>query len=307
MLDLKLLSIEELEGKNQLEVIKKIGPKAAVTDYAILLGYYIKNEYGIPNEYLDNEDESLENRTGTYWTRTAAGFGNVYFMYDRGTICSLEPEIRFYGGRPMIDYSEIEDFITKKSINKYGVLEVEFGEYPGMVTDNVTAKKLEELYQNKALSKTKKKYTHDLTKWQDENIGFSEKKEIEYEYNGRKYIRFVANSNNSAILSNGKVIKEGDFYWLNVEPIVWYVDEDMDLAFTKKIIFSGIQYDEIKKYNGSFSSTNIKRFMDKYLAREIIATNYLEKDDSTSSIFDKATRELEQINPYTKVKKKNME
>ena len=48
------LTEEQYFGSNQLEVIKKRGTKAAITDFAILLGGYVSDGY-----HLDN-DNSLE-------------------------------------------------------------------------------------------------------------------------------------------------------------------------------------------------------------------------------------------------------
>ncbi len=305
MLDFTLPSREELEGEDRLEVIRKVGPKAAVTDYAILLGCYVRDEH------LDNEPNTLENRTATYWTRTGFSFSmgtGAYFMYDGGWTNQIEPEIRFYGGRPMVDYSEIEEYVTKQKINKYGVLEVEYGEYPGMLADSTVSKQLEKLYEDKILTRTKKKYTCDRTKWQDKDKGFSEKKIIEYEYNREKYIRFVATSNsNGLILSNGEEAKEDKAYWIKVEPIVWYVYEETDMAFSKKVLFSGIQYDEYKKYSGSFLSTNMKRFLDKCFSKEIIPTKvYKKSEDGIDSIFEEAIEQVDKINNKVKIKNKSL-
>lgn len=57
---------EEQYFKNAIEIIKKRGTKAAVTDFAILLGAYVNND-----NYAG--EEKLENRTGWYWTRSDDG------------------------------------------------------------------------------------------------------------------------------------------------------------------------------------------------------------------------------------------
>lgn len=53
-------------GDNQLEVFKKRGTKAAITDFAILLGGYVSSEH------IDG-DNSLAGRTGWYWTKSDDG------------------------------------------------------------------------------------------------------------------------------------------------------------------------------------------------------------------------------------------
>lgn len=57
---------EEQYFKHAIEIIKKRGTKAAVTDFAILLGAYVDND-----NYAG--EKKLENRTGWYWTRSDNG------------------------------------------------------------------------------------------------------------------------------------------------------------------------------------------------------------------------------------------
>ena len=305
MLDLTFLSEEELVGDEKLEVIKKIGPKAAVTDYSILLGCYVDNGY------LDDEEKLPENKTATYWTRTYdPSFNLAGTIQHLGNFCYLDTDIRFFGLRPMVDYNEIEDLITNSRTNEKGILEVEYGEYPQMLADNVTAEELEKLYQKKVLIKTKKKYTHDITKWQDKYFGFSEKREVEYQYKKEKYIRFVATTNShQLVLSNGETSEEGKAYWIKVEPVVWYVDEERDVAFTKKIILSGIQYNEMKKVSGGFNDTHIKLFMDKYLTKELECSALISyqtlvenKQTDLDQLFEETINKMNDINVLGKPK-----
>ena len=68
---------------------------------------------------------------------------------------------------------------------------------------------------------------------------------LEYEYNGKKYIRFVGDSNCSGeTLSNGRVVRKGVPYWVEVEPIKWIIDEKADVALSKKILFAGVIFDD---------------------------------------------------------------
>ncbi len=87
---------------------------------------------------------------------------------------------------------------------------------------------------------------------------------------GEKYIRFVGDSNcNGKVLSDGRIIKESEVYWVRVEPIKWLVDEKANIALAKKILFSGVQFKHNKYYIGDFNKTIIKQFMDKYFSQEI--------------------------------------
>ena len=67
MEDLTFLTQEQFFENDKLDIIKKRGTRAAITDFAILLGGYVNDIYHI------NNDSSLEGRTGSYWTKSDDG------------------------------------------------------------------------------------------------------------------------------------------------------------------------------------------------------------------------------------------
>ena len=71
MNDFTFLTEEQIFGADQLEILKKRGTKAAVTDFSILLGAFFSDDYHVDN------DSSLEGRTGYYWTKSGNDEGNV--------------------------------------------------------------------------------------------------------------------------------------------------------------------------------------------------------------------------------------
>ena len=154
-----------------------------------------------------------------------------------------------------------------------GILEVEYGEYPQDIVPESFAKTLERAYSNRTIKQTGKKYTTDSVKYDDYNQVFKGRNHVEYEYNGKKYIRFVGDYNcQSEKLSDGRTIQEGSAYWIEVKPIKWLVDEKANIALSKKIIFSGVQFNRVADYKGKFDKTDIKQFMDKFFSKEIIPT-----------------------------------
>ncbi len=72
------LTEEQYFGSDQLEVIKKRGTKAAITDFSILLGGFVSDYH------LDN-DTSLEGRTGYYWTKSDDGDNDARAVDANGT------------------------------------------------------------------------------------------------------------------------------------------------------------------------------------------------------------------------------
>ena len=57
--------------------------------------------------------------------------------------------------------------------------------------------------------------------------------------------------NNSFKLSDGRTIQDGTPYWVEVEPIKWMIDERTNIALSKKLIFSGVQFNRKSNYNGN--------------------------------------------------------
>ncbi len=70
MSNFTFLTQEQCLEDNKLDILKKRGTKAAITDFAILLGGFVSDSWHIDN------DSSLEGRTGFYWTKS--GYKNSY-------------------------------------------------------------------------------------------------------------------------------------------------------------------------------------------------------------------------------------
>lgn len=60
------LTEEQIFGDSKLKIFERRGTKAAITDFAILLGGYVSDIH------LDGM-KSLDARTGCYWTKTDDG------------------------------------------------------------------------------------------------------------------------------------------------------------------------------------------------------------------------------------------
>lgn len=278
-----LLKEDLVFGNNQLDILKKYGTKAAVTDFAILLGaaggletvklYYAKDGY------------LRKDRTSWWWTQTQFN-SDAYIVNEKGEKSWEHVTNRRGGGRPALPYSQISKFCQNKVI-KDGILQVEYGFYPQYIANS---EYLEAKYKNNQLIATGKYYTTDSINvsiiYNDQK--FQSREHIEYEYKGEKYIRFIGDENATGrVLSSSEVIDIGNAYWIHVSPIVWLVDEEQDIALSKKIIFSGVQFKNsnnkiTSNYNGNFYSTDYDRFITHYFFKEIIPTNYFSKKEVKS-------------------------
>ena len=124
------LSDEQVFGDKALDIIKRYGPKAAITDFSILLGGYVDDNCHT------NEGDTDKDRTGWWWTRTnswddgacvvaAAGYDHHDFVIN----C-------LNGARPALPYSSISSIASNEVRGSFGIKEVEYGEYPQTIVDD---------------------------------------------------------------------------------------------------------------------------------------------------------------------------
>ena len=257
------LTDEQIFGNNKLDIISRYGTKCAITDFSILLGGYVSQDC------YTSEGNARKDRTGWWWTKSFYDNGARAVLSSGFSYCNYVDR-RDGGARPALPYSSIQSISSNKVRGASGIKEIEYGEYPQTIIDENYSRELEIAYNNGNLKTTGKNYTTDSVSYQDTDTSFRARTHTEYEYNGGKYIRFVDDLScyGEDVLSDGR-IELGKVYWVRVEPITWLVDEKADIALSKKIIFSGIQFSNRRNYDGDFDRTNIKQFMDNYFSKEI--------------------------------------
>ena len=264
------LTQEQFFEDDKLDIFKKRGTKAAVTDFSILLGAYVSDHH------VDN-DSSLEGRTGYYWTKSDYGESYARGVHGTGNRCYYNVCLRNGGARPALSFSSISSIPTNGESGKRardGVLEVEYGYYPQKAVSRDMQERLEQAYRRGNISKTRNTYTTDSEKYNAYSRTFKAKTHEEYEYNGKRYVRVEANSDfggNQFTLSNGENYRDGDNVWVEVLPVKWLVDEKTRTMITEKLIFSGVQFNKEGNYHTrDFDRTDIKTFMDRYLSRDLV-------------------------------------
>ena len=252
--EITLLSEEQVAGKNALVMFNKTIQGARITDFSVLLGggYY--------NSYI---------RTGCYWIKLNSKY-NV--IDDFGFRSYKYTNRRDNGIRPIMSYSKIKNDISNERINRNGIVEVEYGEYPQYVVNKELQEELEKLYKNNELPKTGKKYTTDSRKYYERDKDFLPQEHIEYEFDDKKYVRVKVNSfynGESFTLSNREMYNDGDYIWVEVSKVKWLVDEEKDIALSKDILVAGIQFDNKEFYKGTFENSNIYKFLNTYFIKDI--------------------------------------
>ena len=129
MSNFTFLTQEQCFGDDKLDVLKKRGTKAVITDFSVLLGGMVSSEH------VEN-DSSLEGRTGYYWTKSdSADYENntARVVRNSGSIAYFRARARECGARPALPFSEVSSIPTNGESGKRakdGVLEVEYGYYP---------------------------------------------------------------------------------------------------------------------------------------------------------------------------------
>ncbi len=274
--ELTLLSEQEVWGVNggrQLDVLEKYGTRSAITDLVILTGGYCEDSCS----YMAPDDNSLKGRTGWVYTRSSDGYGDVRGVYEDGSRSDDYSYKRNGAVRPALLSSFIFSQISPNRVRGYnGTEEVEYGEYPQYAPDSDVQRRLENEYQRGNLRQTGRDYTFDKTEYDDYSQYFQPVTYEEYDYNGKKYIRIRANSDygsNSFKLSNGESYRNGDYVWVEVSPVKWLVDDKTQTLVSKRGLLAGIRFHtDDKSYNGDFSTTDMKEYLDKHMLRDLTQT-----------------------------------
>ena len=274
--DLTLLPEGQIWGndkESQLEVMRKYGTKAAISDLCVLTGSFLCEDtyYNI-----DEDNSSLKARTSWFWTRSDDNDNDVRAVTENGYRCNGYRYIRDGAVRPALQSSAIFSQISPNRVRGYnGTEEVEYGEYPQYAADSRMQSILESEY-TRGMNKTGRSYTFDSVKYDDYDTGFNPITYEEYEHQGKKYIRIRVNSDkdgNKFKLSNGIEYRDGDYVWVEVSPVKWLIDDRTGILISKIGLVSGIRFlDRNHNYKGDFSRTEMKEYLDRYMLRDLTQT-----------------------------------
>ncbi len=267
--ELTLLSEKDIWGSKSLEVLKKYGTKAAITDLCVLTGSYLSKD-------TVDEDSSLKGRISCFWTRSDDNNNDVRTVIEDGLMIGSYRYHRDGAVRPALQSSVIFSQISTNRVRGYnGTEEVEYGEYPQYAAVSRMQSILESEY-NRGMNKTGRSYTFDSVKYDDYDTGFKPVTYEEYEYQGKKYIRIRANScfdGNNFKLSNGVEYRNGDYVWVEVSPVKWLIDDRTRILISKMGLVSGIRFlDKGTNYKGDFSRTEMKEYLDRYMICNLTQT-----------------------------------
>lgn len=255
------------------------------------------------------DDNSLKGRTGWVYTRSSDGYGDVCGVNEDGSRYGKYRYKRNGAVRPALLSSFIFSQISPNRVRGYnGTEEVEYGEYPQYAPDSDVQRRLENEYKNGNLQQTGRNYTFDKTEYDDYDQYFQPVTYEEYDYNGKRYIRIRANSDyghgSKFKLSNGEYYQDGDFVWIEVSPVKWLIDDKTQTLVSKRGLLAGIRFHtKDRSYNGDFSTTDMKEYLDKHMLRDLTQTaTFTRVEDMTPEEKKKYEEEQKRAekrrNPY---------
>ena len=267
-----ILKEEQVWDNEQHAYLKEKGTYCHPNDLCIILG-------GLNYDLYDSPIG-----TSAWWLTTSgsSGAGAVRCVFRKVLAFGLFSNSRSSVVRPALLPSSKITSSPRTGVRGKGWHEITYGEYPTNVVNNSTSKTLER--DLKGLIKTGKKYTFDTHKWNEYNETYSPKSYDEYEQNGKRYVRiecYAFTKDENTKLSDGLSRKNGDVVWLEVEPIKLAVDEKTGIALSINGLYSGIQMiDKGGNYNGDFSKTRQKKYLEEVFDKEIEPSRKQERRSS---------------------------
>ena len=270
-MDFTFLKEEQIWGDDALGVMTHYGTEVYPTDLAVILGGFRRYDDRPRRNSLPPVNIAEDN----YLSRSASCRSLLSSSTEDGEVCYVDfygnkdhhfPLIREISARPALCPTEAAKITPTEEGTTANL--VRYGEYPQMVADARTSEKLEKLFSKNFLPTTGKNYTFDsATLFSSED--FKPVTYPEYRMNGRMYIRVPGRPHNDeCILSNGEYVQKGKPYWVEVQPIDWLLDKSGWMV-ARQCLFAGIQFDTKDSYDGNFSKTFMKHYMDTYFAKEM--------------------------------------
>lgn len=267
----------------QLEIFKKYGTNASLSDFSIILGASVSDEH-------TSEGTDLKHRTGWYWTKTSDSFGDVIVIDSYGYKNFKCCQSRNTAARTALTFLNNSLITANNILKNSGFDEIEYGEYPQTIVDKQIIPYLEADFNLKTLTPTGKDYTIDSRKPDEYVEEFYPTRLTEYEFEGQKYVRVKVNSyakGKCVTLSDGQSYKNDEYVWVRVEPIKWIKEPGKNLFVSKKCLYAGVRFDNknTKYHDSKFAQTEINKFMQTFFIKDIIPS--------------KTTKSIKKEQPFT--------
>lgn len=276
-LEMDIISFDRIStlGKDTCKNIIKYGRSASCTDFAIVTGNVYKNS----NNEVCNvpSDSSLKGRAGVTWLNYPIFDGNGLVLTPSGCLAEIFAKRGYAGIRPVIktrDNTDITTLFDKSIASEQGIEEVNMGYYPQFAFD----KKDQDFFSNNYsyLDSNDFGYTVNTVNLANNRfIRFMELNKIPiYSFKGKKAVRVMVNSsyeNTPVLLSNGIEYNNGEYVWIEVSPVTWFIDKENNELLSKRILLSGMPLEANKdSYHLYFNQTFLYQFLNNYFLKEML-------------------------------------
>ena len=155
-LELTLLTAGQIWGnetEEQLDVLRKYGTRAIVTDLAILEGIFTWYDFDYHEKYRLDKN-SRDTRTASYWTKSNKDNRNIITCGWNGIKTEDDKSYRNEGIRLVLNSNKIfKELYSQKRLGENDTFEIDYGEYPQTLVDSKTQSKLEKIYLLEQLKK----------------------------------------------------------------------------------------------------------------------------------------------------------
>lgn len=299
-MDFTFLKKDQIWGDGALEVMMRYGTNVAPTDLTVILGGSMISDRPFKDDLTCNS-----------WSASPSPFvyGGVDCVYYEGGTSMYETNRRTISARPALPPSEASKISPSEVRVIAGIRVAKYGEYPQTVADERTSAKLERLHDSRSLRPTGKNYTFDSVGLTDYDTSFKATSYPEYEMDGKRYIRVPGRpAADNTKLSTGEQVESGKPYWVEVQPIEWLMDRSGTMV-AEKCLFAGIQFDTNKRYDGDFSKTSMKHYLDTYFAKEMEPTGRIAARTVSRDYEEEGTRKepVKKKEPTARQKKYGIE
>lgn len=265
-LNFTFLKENQIWGDSALEIMERYGTEVAPTDLAVILGGYMTG---------DDDRTSENDLTCASWSASSDGNGHVRCVDYEGDKNWRDAPSRDISERPALSPSEACKIRPSSAGTIAGIRIAEYGQYPQTVADERTSARLERLHDSRSLRPTGKNYTFDSVVLTHYDRSFKATPYPEYEMDGKRYICVPGRpASRNSKLSTGEQVAIGVLYWVEIQPIEWLMDPS-GWMIAKKCLFAGIQFDTKEEYDGDFSKTSIKHYLDTYFAKEMMPIEHV--------------------------------
>ncbi|MBR2588524.1 MAG: hypothetical protein IKD77_04895 [Bacilli bacterium] len=235
-------------------------------------------------------------RSGDWYLSSIKDQQTIYLINMCGQLRTVRQNDCSIAIRPVLEYPNIQELFPQSTMREDGILEITYGEYPQDVVPPRLREFLEEAYQENKLCKTGKTYT--INSADDENNSeqsFQQTLE-EYTFKNEKYVRVKVKKSNSerAELSDGTTVHPGDYIWIKVSPITWYIDEELQLLVSKSLLVAGIRF-----YNPcdiaeleNFENTEMSMFLKNTFLKDIIPSKVPDIQTKETEAYEQQIQKL---------------